>query len=121
MLCLDPRRIEQVLTNLVANAVKFTPAGGRIAVRVHPDGAFMRTEVTDTGVGIGPEDQARLFQPFTQLDMSGTRKVGGTGLGLSISKAIIEGHGGAIGVVSTPGAGSTFWFTLPLEAPHPAG
>ena len=113
-LSLDGPRVVQVLTNLVGNAVKFTPAGGRIDVLVRREGQLVRTEVRDTGIGISVEDQARLFQRFRQVDMSSTRVAGGTGLGLSISKGLIEAHGGHIGVVSAPGEGSTFWFTLPV-------
>ena len=115
----DRQRVAQVLTNLVANAIKFTPAGGHVVVRVAalPDGG-LRTAVTDDGPGIALADQAKLFQRFSQLDMSSTRAAGGTGLGLSISKALIDAHGGRIGVESEPGRGSTFWFELPLEPPE---
>jgi signal transduction histidine kinase len=109
---MDPQRIDQVLTNLINNAIKFTPEGGRIVVRSAAQGDQLRLEVEDTGIGIAPEDVPKLFKRFGQLE-AGTRKVGGTGLGLSISKAIVEAHGGAIGVTSEPGKGSTFWFTLP--------
>jgi PAS domain S-box-containing protein len=110
----DPERIGQVLTNLIGNALKFTPAGGSVAIRARPEGAWMRIAVTDTGEGIPPDKQALLFHRFTQLDMSAGRKAGGIGLGLSICKEIVEAHGGLIGVESEPGRGSTFWFTLPL-------
>ncbi|MFN3432635.1 MAG: ATP-binding protein, partial [Candidatus Sericytochromatia bacterium] len=114
----------QVLINLVGNAIKFTPDGGaiRVSARVDEgDGArpCLRVAVIDTGIGISPADQARLFQPFTQLDDSNTRAVGGTGLGLSIAKALVEAHGGRIGVESEPGRGSTFWFTLPFSPSFP--
>ena len=111
---IDYDRIAQVLTNLLANAVKFTPRGGRIAVRVAatPDGLL--TEVADTGVGVAEADVGKLFQPFSQVDMGPARRAGGTGLGLSISKALVEAHGGTIGVRSAAGAGSTFWYLLPL-------
>jgi|GEM_PF-1435105 len=112
----DPQRVGQVLTNLINNAIKFTPQGGRITVRASLDDGQLRCEVRDTGIGIAPEDIPKLFQRFTQLDMSSTRQVGGTGLGLSISKALIEAHGGSIGVQSEPEFGSTFWFTLPIQA-----
>jgi two-component system cell cycle sensor histidine kinase PleC len=120
-LTIDPRRIGQVLANLIANAIKFTPEGGAVTVRVSRDGETVRTEVTDTGIGIPEGEQHRLFLPFSQLDMSATRKAGGTGLGLSISKALVEAHGGHIGVESRPGQGSTFWFTLPLRPPQDRG
>jgi signal transduction histidine kinase len=74
------------------------------------------TEVKDTGIGIAPEDVPKLFQRFQQIEMGATRRAGGTGLGLAITKALVEAHGGRIGVESQPGIGSTFWFTLPIEA-----
>ena len=110
----DPQRLGQVLSNLLNNAVSFTPEGGQIRVRAFIEGEWLRCEVKDTGVGIAPEDVPKLFKRFSQLDMTATRKARGTGLGLSISKAIVEAHGGQIGVESELGKGSTFWFTLPL-------
>jgi signal transduction histidine kinase len=109
----DHRRIAQVLLNLLTNAVKFTPEGGRVDLRMRVADGALRCEVADTGPGIGAEDLPRLFQRFSPLDMKSTRRAGGAGLGLSIAKGIIEAHGGQIGVESAPGAGSTFWFTLP--------
>lgn len=117
----DSQRIGQVLSNLVGNAIKFTPAGGRIWVRACVAAQALRVEVVDTGMGIAPSDHAKLFRPFTQLDMSSTRQAGGTGLGLSISKVLVEAHGGKIGVDSEPGQGSTFWFTLPRPSPESEG
>lgn len=111
----DEQRVTQILTNLATNAIKFTPEGGRIRIRACSDGDQLRCEVSDDGVGIATEHLPKLFQPFTQIDMSSTRRVGGTGLGLSIAKALVEAHGGRIGVDSAPGEGSTFWFTLPLD------
>ena len=117
VLNVDGPRIVQVLSNLVGNSIKFTPPGGHIRIASRRDGNDLLTEVTDTGIGISAADQSKLFTRFRQLDMSSTRQVGGTGLGLSISKAIVEGHGGHIGVRSEKGKGSTFWFRLPLSPP----
>jgi GAF domain-containing protein len=110
----DERRLSQVLLNLVGNAIKFTEAG---EVRVEAgleDGRFL-VSVTDTGPGISPEDQQRIFEAFQQVDSSLTRKKGGTGLGLSIAKRIVEMHGGRLWVASIPGQGSTFSFSVPVR------
>ena len=111
----DRGRVRQVLLNLLSNAIKFTPDGGRITVAAAPvnGGAEVRIAVTDTGIGIAAEDQPKLFQEFSQLDASASRKYEGTGLGLALSRRLIELHGGEIGVESEMGKGSTFWFTLP--------
>ncbi|MBO9539280.1 hypothetical protein J7643_01655 [bacterium] len=109
---MDGRRIGQVLLNLVGNAIKFTPRGGTVSVRVRASSEGVRVEVQDTGIGISIEHQPRLFEKFFQVDASQTRERGGAGLGLAISKALIEQHGGDIGVESTLKQGSTFWFSL---------
>ncbi len=116
---IDARRVIQVLTNLVDNAVKFTPEAGEIRVRTRVEGDHLLTEVIDNGPGISTESQEKLFKPFSQVDMSSTRHVGGSGLGLTISKALVEAHGGTVGVCSQPGDGSTFWFRLPLRKGEP--
>ena len=110
----DGIRVIQVVSNLVGNAIKFC-TDGSITVRARLEGDAVLTEVADTGPGIAPEDMPRLFNRFQQLDMGETRAAGGTGLGLAIVKELVEAHGGAVGVTSRLGEGSTFWFTLPLS------
>lgn len=111
----DPDRITQVLTNLITNAVKFAPEGSNIRVGIEPaDNDRVRIFVTDEGPGIPESDRSAVFERFHQLDGSDARQVGGTGLGLAICKAIVEQHRGTIGVDSTVGEGSTFWFELDL-------
>lgn len=117
-LVMDGQRVGQILINFLSNALKFTPAGGRIEIRLRPEGDFLRCEVEDTGEGIAQEDLPKLFKRFSQL-RAGISKGKGTGLGLAISKALVEAHGGTIGVSSQLGRGSTFWFTLPLHAREP--
>jgi len=112
----DRDRLSQVLTNLAANAIKFTPRGSTVVVSAvtvpaSPDG--VRIAVENPGPGIAAEDISRLFRPFQQLDASDNRARGGTGLGLAIAKAIIQRHGGSIGVESKPDVLTTFWFELP--------
>jgi signal transduction histidine kinase/ActR/RegA family two-component response regulator len=111
----DAARIRQVMLNLVGNAVKFT-AQGEVRIGIVRQGAQVRCEVVDTGIGIAPADQARLFGEFEQVEDANCRRLGGTGLGLAISRRLIEAMGGRIGMCSEPGLGSTFWFALPATA-----
>ena len=114
MIHADERKVKQVLLNLLSNALKFTPEGGRIDVRAAARDGAVEISVTDTGVGIAPEDQATVFEEFRQVG-SAAKKVEGTGLGLAISRKFIDLHGGKIWVDSQVGKGSTFAFTLPLS------
>ncbi len=115
----DPARLRQILINLVGNAIKFT-SQGEIVIRVEPVSetgtqATVRFSVQDTGIGIPEERRAAIFERFTQADTSTTRRYGGTGLGLTISKQLVDAMGGQIGLESTPGVGTNFWFTITLE------
>lgn len=117
----DPGRIRQVLLNLASNAVKFT-AEGEVVVCARLEGfrdadVVVRFEVSDTGIGISELDRDRIFEPFSQGDSSTTRMYGGTGLGLAICRQLVAAMGGELGVDSTPGLGSSFWFTVPLQLP----
>ncbi|MBI4425937.1 MAG: HAMP domain-containing histidine kinase [Elusimicrobia bacterium] len=116
---LDPDLVAQVLSNLISNALKFTPAGGRVRVGVswlsENGSPGARCWVEDTGVGLAPEDARRIFQPFERVP--NPLKATGAGLGLAISRAIVEAHGGSLGVDSTPGKGSRFHFFLPERVP----
>ena len=115
----DAARLQQALLNYASNAVKFTDAGSVIlrvlCVEDRPDSALVRFEVQDTGIGIAAETWPRLFAAFEQADSSTTRRHGGTGLGLAIVKQLARMMGGEVGLVSTPGVGSTFWFTARLH------
>ena len=118
---LDAQRIEQVLRNLISNALRYTPAGARVIVKLVRAGNAARVEVSDTGLGIPADAVAHVFERFWRGDKSRSRALGGAGLGLAIAKQWIEAHGGQIGVISsqvggatTQPSGTTFWFTLPL-------
>ena len=125
----DRVRVMQILLNLVGNAIKFTPSGSvRVAISgpdaevrldeaVMPEFRMLCFEVSDTGIGVSPPDQSRIFESFTRITAADGEQVAGTGLGLAIAKRLAELHGGDIGVRSTPGAGSTFWFTIRVGRP----
>jgi two-component system, NtrC family, sensor kinase len=109
----DERKIRQVVLNLLSNAIKFTPEGGRIEVGAAPKDGFVEVSVSDTGIGIAPEDQEAVFEEFRQVGTA-AKKVEGTGLGLTLCRKLVELHGGRIWVKSQLGAGSTFRFTIPV-------
>jgi two-component system sensor histidine kinase BaeS len=109
----DAGRLAQVLRNLLSNALRHTPAGGRVAVLVDRQDAWVRLQVADTGSGIAPEDLPHVFDRFYRGDRSRSRAGGGAGLGLAITRQIVTAHGGRIEVASPPGAGTTFTVTLP--------
>jgi signal transduction histidine kinase len=109
----DPRRIRQVVHNLLENAVKYSPDGGQITVRAKPASQHLTVSVSDQGIGIPRQYQNRVFERFFQVDSASTRRAGGSGLGLAICRGIVEAHGGHIWFESDPGRGSTFYFTLP--------
>lgn len=109
----DPRAVKQILLNLATNAIKFTPEGGTVTLKVEPKATGIIIHVSDTGIGISPEDISRLAQPFEQIDSQHSRKHEGTGLGLALSKSLVELHGGNFHITSTLGEGTTVTFTLP--------
>jgi signal transduction histidine kinase len=114
----DPERIARVFSNLIGNAVKFTPKGGQISVRGQRLGEMVRFSVVDTGPGIPPEKVSEIFESFWQARQGDER---GIGLGLAIARHIVDAHGGTIGVESQMGGGSEFWFTVPaVEASSPS-
>ncbi len=111
----DERKIKQILLNLLSNAVKFTPEGGRIDIKAVVTDGSVEFSVSDTGVGIAPEDQEAIFEEFRQVGSPYTQKREGTGLGLTLTKKFVEIHGGKIWVESEVGKGSTFTFSLPIS------
>jgi signal transduction histidine kinase len=113
----DPVRVVQILTNLLSNAIKYTPEKGNISISIARQGDFVRYEVTDDGIGISPEDQLNLFSQFFRSEDPAVREQTGWGLGLSVTRLLVESMGGKIGFESALRKGSTFWFTLPTEAP----
>jgi two-component system phosphate regulon sensor histidine kinase PhoR len=118
----NAQRLEQVFTNLLENAIKYTPSGGKIDVRVRPAPNVVRVDVTDNGIGIPAASIPRVFERFYRVDRSRSREMGGTGLGLAIVKHVVRAHGGQVEVESVEGRGSTFTITLPrlTEAKGPA-
>jgi GAF domain-containing protein len=116
----DERKIKQVLLNLLSNAVKFTPEGGRIGIKARQADGSVEISVSDTGIGIAPEDQPKIFEEFRQVGSDYAHKVEGTGLGLTLAKKFVELHGGKIWVESEVGKGSTFSFTLPERSSPPS-
>jgi PAS domain S-box-containing protein len=119
----DARRLRQILVNLLSNAVKFTPAGGTVGLEVQVDAQrnIIQFEVWDTGIGIAPEAQARLFQPFVQIDSSLSRQYEGTGLGLVLVRRLVDLHGGSVSLESKPGLGSRFKVSLPWSPANEVG
>jgi signal transduction histidine kinase len=112
----DEDLLSQVWINLLHNSIKFTPEGGKICVELHAQGENADFTITDTGIGISPEAQARIFERFYKADKSRTRSDnGGSGLGLSIARKIVTMHGGSIAVESTPGTGTCFTILLPTK------
>jgi signal transduction histidine kinase len=111
----DERKVRQVILNLLSNAIKFTPEGGRIEVVAAPKDGLVEVSVSDTGVGIAPEDQDKVFEEFRQVGTA-EKKAEGTGLGLTLCRKFIELHGGRIWVKSELGVGSTFAFTIPVRS-----
>jgi signal transduction histidine kinase len=116
----DRERLDRVFANLIQNAIKFTPDGSAITVRLSNEGDFVRADVIDQGIGIAEDHLDKIFQRFYQVDGSSKRRFGGTGLGLAIVKEIIDAHGGEITVASEVGVGSTFSFTVPVASEEPA-
>ena len=114
-ICADPRKLKQIVYNLLSNAIKFTPNGGMVKLSAHRVDDMLEIAVTDSGIGISAQDQARLFQPFIQIDSKLSRQYQGTGLGLVMIKRLAELHGGSVGVASNVGEGSRFWARISLS------
>jgi len=114
----DEDLLSQVWTNLIHNSIKFTPPGGKVSIDLVREGEMIEFKIRDTGIGIAPEDQERIFERFYKADRSRTRSNGGSGLGLAIAKKIVELHGGEIGVESKPGAGTTFIVRIKAATPQ---
>ena len=112
----NERKSKQILLNLLSSAVKFTPEGGRIGIKARQADGSVEISVSDTGIGIAPEDQPKIFEEFRQVGSDYAHKVEGTGLGLTLAKKFVELHGGKIWVESEVGKGSTFSFTLPEKS-----
>jgi len=112
----DSKRIEQVLRNLLDNAIKYSPQGGTITLQAYQDEAQIVFSIKDEGIGIPAEERERIFERFHRVENEVTRRMRGAGLGLAVCRGIVEAHGGRIWVDSQAGAGSTFCFTLPIEA-----
>ena len=117
----DPDKVEQILTNLVGNAIKYSPGGGEVLVTVDQDGDTVQVSVRDQGIGMSPRDMGQLFEKFYRVDREEVRRTGGTGLGLYITKRLVEMHGGRLWAESWPGVGSVFRFTLPTTSDELAG
>src|SRR5262249_31753934 len=111
----DEARLRQVFINLLDNAIKYTPAGGRVAVQLEQDGDEAVVRIRDTGGGIAPEHQPHVFERFYRVDRARSRAEGGTGLGLSIAHSIVQSHDGDVALTSAPGEGTTVVVTLPLQ------
>ncbi|MFN2223135.1 MAG: sensor histidine kinase, partial [Candidatus Promineifilaceae bacterium] len=109
----DQKATEQILMNLLDNAIKYTPAGGRVAISARGSDGVVRIEVSDDGPGIEPKHHARIFERFYRVDAGRSREMGGTGLGLSIVKNLTEAMGGQVGIKTAAPHGSIFWLTLP--------
>jgi signal transduction histidine kinase len=116
MILADRNSMEGIFTNLISNAIKYTPEGGRVIVQVSEEGGFVNASVSDTGIGIKKEDLSRIFDKFYRVKSSETRQIVGTGLGLSIVKSIVDAHLGSISVESEEGGGTTFTVLLPKES-----